>query len=90
MTTDQIEDEPLALEKVHEILKDTALNANNRCDQCGAQAYVHIAIVNKPATLMFCGHHWQALEHDTQFTILRDERASLLERPSFASMTDAL
>lgn len=90
MTTEQTYDELLTTDKVHEILKNTALNANNRCDQCGTQAYVHVAIVNKPATLMFCGHHWQALEHDTQFTILRDERASLLERPSFASMTDAL
>lgn len=90
MTTDQIEDGPLTLAKVNELLAEKPLDSLDRCDQCGAQAYVHVAIVNKPLVLMFCGHHWQPLQHDDKFTILRDQRASLNERPTYASLTDAL
>lgn len=32
------------------------LNANDRCDRCGSQAYV---LAEGPAgTLLFCGHHF--------------------------------
>lgn len=33
------------------------MDANNRCDTCGAQAYVRI-YVTVTSSLEFCGHHW--------------------------------
>lgn len=33
------------------------LDANNRCDKCGAQAYVRV-YVTVTSSLEFCGHHW--------------------------------
>lgn len=40
-----------------------ALTRRDRCDRCGAQAYVRATI---PATdgldLLFCGHHFRAFE----------------------------
>jgi hypothetical protein len=34
------------------------LTAHDRCDQCGAQAYVRVALAS--GTLDFCGHHYGA------------------------------
>lgn len=43
-----------------------ALDATHRCDRCGAQAYVAVAVMmlNSPdksgeLPLMFCAHHWR-------------------------------
>lgn len=33
------------------------LTAADRCDRCGAQAYVRVELANG-AALQFCGHHW--------------------------------
>jgi hypothetical protein len=33
------------------------LNASDRCDRCGAQAYVLVELEGG-STLLFCGHHW--------------------------------
>jgi hypothetical protein len=41
------------------------LKATDRCDACGAQAYVEVAISTnsaEPATLMFCGHDYSKHE----------------------------
>ena len=38
------------------ILEPTPLNAVDRCDRCGAQAYVR-AVLLSGGELMFCGHH---------------------------------
>jgi hypothetical protein len=35
------------------------LTANDRCDGCGAQAYVHVQGV--AGELMFCGHHFSKI-----------------------------
>lgn len=32
------------------------MNAHDRCDRCGAQAYVVVTVNNGP--LMFCSHHY--------------------------------
>lgn len=90
MTIDQTDDDILTTDEVNEMLRDKTLTTLDRCDHCGAQAYVHVAIIDKPLTLMFCGHHWAPLEDNDTFTVLRDQRSSLLERPSYASLTDAL
>jgi hypothetical protein len=38
------------------ILETTPLNAVDRCDRCGAQAYVR-AVLLSGGELLFCGHH---------------------------------
>ena len=38
------------------ILEATPLNAVDRCDRCGAQAYVRAVLLNG-GELMFCAHH---------------------------------
>lgn len=34
------------------------LDATDRCDRCGAQAYVKV--IGKTGELLFCGHHYNA------------------------------
>ena len=38
------------------VLESTPLNALDRCDRCGAQAYVRAVMANG-FELLFCGHH---------------------------------
>jgi len=38
------------------LLEDAALNAADRCDRCGAQAYVRVTMANG-FELLFCAHH---------------------------------
>lgn len=38
-----------------------SLSAHDRCDRCGAQAYVRVVLPGG-TDLMFCGHHWHANE----------------------------
>lgn len=38
------------------LLKGSALNASDRCDRCGAQAYVRVTMANG-FELLFCAHH---------------------------------
>lgn len=33
------------------------LNATDRCDRCGAQAYVRANLVSGAGILLFCAHH---------------------------------
>ena len=35
------------------------LTANDRCDSCGAQAYVQVTGMS--GDLLFCGHHYNAI-----------------------------
>ena len=55
------------------------LTARDRCDRCGAQAYVVVTL--KTGDLMFCGHDYA--KHETNLTPVavrvRDERARLLQ-----------
>jgi hypothetical protein len=41
------------------VLEQTPLNSLDRCDRCGAQAYVKAELVSG-GTLYFCGHHAKA------------------------------
>jgi hypothetical protein len=34
------------------------LTTEDRCDSCGAQAYVVASMASSGLTLLFCGHHW--------------------------------
>ncbi len=60
-----------------------ALTAHDRCDRCGAQAYVR-ATLPAGTELLFCGHHGNA--HRPSLLVagadLHDETDLLLSRPS--------
>lgn len=38
-------------------LEARELNATDRCDSCGAQAYVRVVLENTGGELLFCAHH---------------------------------
>jgi hypothetical protein len=42
--------------------KEWILRAIDRCDQCGAQAYVIVKGIT--GELMFCGHHYEKIMND--------------------------
>ena len=44
-----------AVEQDVEITQTPELNASERCDVCGAQAYIRVAL--STGELMFCSHH---------------------------------
>lgn len=50
-----------------------ALSATDRCDRCGAQAYVRVVLASG-TDLLFCGHHWSAHE-----TALRDQAIEIVD-----------
>ena len=56
------------------------LNATDRCDGCGAQAYV-VTTIND-VDLMWCVHHWTRSEHKLVMlaTRIRDYSFLLLEK----------
>jgi hypothetical protein len=38
------------------VIEDAALNAADRCDRCGAQAYMRVTLAGG-YDLLFCAHH---------------------------------
>ena len=44
-----------AVEQDAEITENPELNAADRCDVCGAQAYIRVLLAS--GELMFCSHH---------------------------------
>lgn len=65
------------------ILEPTPLNAVDRCDRCGAQAYVRATLLNG-LELLFCGHH--AKEYADGLKVasakIQDETAKLSSAPA--------
>lgn len=61
-----------------------SLSAADRCDGCGAQAYVRVTLVGG-GDLLFCGHHWsrhsEALKPKAAEVL--DETPRLVETPSY-------
>jgi len=59
-------------------LEAPALTAADRCDSCGAQAYV-LATLPTGSSLLFCGHHWT--KHEEKISVhapkIQDERHKL-------------
>jgi hypothetical protein len=47
--------------QVERPLSDT-LNNSDRCDACGAQAFVWINMPNSKAGLLYCSHHFNKYE----------------------------
>ena len=77
-----------ALTPEQQIESEYPLTALDRCDACGAQAYVRVVVVKSQQELMFCGHHFQPLDNDVRFLKIRDERANLLIKPELTPIPD--
>lgn len=62
------------------ILESTPLNALDRCDRCGAQAYVRATMLNG-GELLFCAHHGKeyAEKLKTVAVSIHDESQRLAE-----------
>jgi len=86
-TTEGNEMETTLIEDV-EITSDT-MNATDRCDSCGAQAYVWVNGI--AGDLLFCGHHFAKSEDKIRayaFEVI-DERHKLeVKRESSAANAD--
>jgi hypothetical protein len=67
------------------ILEPTPLNAVDRCDRCGAQAYVRATLLNG-GELLFCGHHAKEYSAGLKPLVakIQDETAKLIETPAIA------
>jgi hypothetical protein len=50
----------LMIDVVEEVAAEDKLAATDRCDSCGAQAYVLALGVS--GELMFCGHHYKKIQ----------------------------
>lgn len=50
-----------------------SLSATDRCDRCGAQAFVRVVLPGG-ADLFFCGHHWSRHE-----AALRDRSVEVID-----------
>ena len=64
------------------LLETVPLNALDRCDRCGAQAYVRAVLLNG-GELMFCAHHGKEYAEklkSLEATIV-DESKKLIEVP---------
>ena len=63
----------------------TPLTALDRCDRCGAQAYVRATLLSG-SELLFCAHHWR--EHEAKIrpiATVHDETTRLAPAPVMAS-----
>ena len=67
-------------------LESRELNATDRCDRCGAQAYVRVLLANG-GELVFCAHHGR--EHKDALTRvaadIQDETGKLIATPAAAA-----
>jgi hypothetical protein len=61
------------------------LKIADRCDRCGAQAFVVVQLTSDDSTaLMFCGHHYakhEAALHTLDPFAVRDERHRINAKP---------
>jgi len=66
------------------------LTALDRCDRCGAQAYVQVELV-AGAELLFCGHHARQYEVKLREVaiVIHDETDRLVSAPATAETTVA-
>ena len=66
-------------ENIEELESAYSLTALDRCDSCGAQAYVKVTMAS--GELLFCGHHGAKYKEKLAATALNwhDESARLLE-----------
>ncbi len=69
------------------ILESTPLNALDRCDRCGAQAYVRAILLNG-GELLFCAHHGKeyAEKLKTVAAKIQDETEKLIESKTMSKL----
>ncbi|WP_026529553.1 DUF7455 domain-containing protein [Haematomicrobium sanguinis] len=62
------------------------LTALDRCDRCGAQAYVRAVLASTGGELLFCAHHSRQVEAKLRplTSEWQDETQRLHEKPEFA------
>ncbi len=64
----------------------TPLTATDRCDRCGAQAYLRVEL-SSGGELLFCAHHGR--EHSDKIRAIavnvHDETGKLLDKPTAAA-----
>ena len=65
-------------------LESRELNATDRCDACGAQAYVRVILESTGGELLFCAHHGRqhAAALRAKGAEIQDESARLHETSS--------
>ena len=65
------------------MLESVPLNALDRCDRCGAQAYVRAVLLNG-GELMFCAHHGKEYAEKLKSVAakIQDESEKLVETPA--------
>ena len=65
---------------VQVVEQDRPLGASDRCDVCGAQAYIRVTLAS--GELLFCGHHGNANKEKLEPIALKwqDETSKLLAR----------
>lgn len=63
----------------------TPLTAADRCDRCGAQAYLRVTLV-KGGELLFCAHHGRKFSPELQKVAaeIQDETEKLTATPATA------
>jgi hypothetical protein len=70
-------------------LAASPLTATDRCDRCGAQAYVRVTL-GAGSELLFCAHHW----HDNETRLreiascIHDESERLATVPATAALEE--
>lgn len=66
------------------------VRALDRCDRCGAEAYVRVVITASSLPLLFCAHHYS--ENNAELArvsvVTHDERALVLS--GWSSKSDAI
>lgn len=87
--------EEYTLDKIAKAITDVGLpeilDAHDRCDRCGSQAYVALCLPGKGTTLKFCGHHYRKHEAkllEQEFIVLTDERDRINVKPSPSASVD--
>jgi len=65
------------------MLQSVPLNALDRCDRCGAQAYVRAVLLNG-GELMLCAHHGKEYAEKLKVVAAKiiDESEKLVEAPA--------
>ena len=65
------------------------LTAMDRCDRCGAQAYVRTTLASG-SELLFCSHHWRQNEDRLReiAVSIQDETGRLGEVPAVAALDE--
>jgi len=86
MVTPLAQDVESAQLNLSEVVEFRELSAIDRCDRCGAQAFVatHLPTSHR---LLFCGHHFARHESVllSQGWVIQDEREKINTNPSISA-----